>query len=59
MDKKTAITHFGSKAELARILRISKAAVSMWGEKVPALDAYRLERLSDGVVSAEDSFFNR
>lgn len=43
MKKATAIKKSGSAAELARILGISKQAVSKWGEQLPPLQVYRLK----------------
>jgi len=48
MEKTQAISHFGSAANLARALGISKAAVSQWKDQVPELRALQLERLTDG-----------
>jgi hypothetical protein len=45
MDKRFAIEKAGSAAELARILNLSKQAVSQWGETLPALQVYRLKEL--------------
>ena len=33
---------FGSAAEVSRVLGISRAAASQWGERVPELRAYQL-----------------
>jgi hypothetical protein len=43
MDKKQAIGFAGSGAELARILGVTRQAVSLWGDKLPELQVYRLK----------------
>jgi hypothetical protein len=45
MDKPTAIKKAGSAANLARLLGISKQAVSKWGQELPPLQVYRLKEL--------------
>lgn len=48
MKKADAIKYFGSQKIIAETLGIKQAAVSQWGEEVPPLRAFQLERLSDG-----------
>ncbi|EFG9414021.1 helix-turn-helix domain-containing protein [Escherichia coli] len=45
MKKAEAIELAGSKAKLARLLKISKGAVSQWGEEIPELRALQLEKI--------------
>jgi DNA-binding Xre family transcriptional regulator len=45
MDKKDAIKLAGSAAELARVLGISRQAVSRWSGKLPPLQVYRLREI--------------
>ncbi|HFW3714902.1 TPA: Cro/CI family transcriptional regulator [Salmonella enterica subsp. enterica serovar 6,7:y:-] len=45
MKKIKAIEFAGSKAELARLLKVSKAAVSQWGDEIPELRALQLEKI--------------
>ena len=40
-----AVRYFGSKAELARILGITPQALTIWGEFIPELRAYKLRDL--------------
>ncbi len=42
MKTETAIQLAGSSAELARILGLSRAAISQWPEDVPLLRVYQL-----------------
>ncbi|MBU6956076.1 Cro/CI family transcriptional regulator [Hahella sp. HN01] len=48
MKKQRAIKYFGSATKLAKALGIKSAAVSQWGELIPELRAFQLERLTDG-----------
>jgi len=45
MKKTRAIELAGSKAKLARLLKVSKGAVSQWGDEIPELRALQLEKL--------------
>ncbi|AXF75406.1 MULTISPECIES: Cro/CI family transcriptional regulator [Enterobacterales] len=45
MKKSDAISVVGSKAKLARLLKVTKGAVSQWGEDLPELRALQLEKL--------------
>lgn len=48
MKKNDAINYFGSSIKLAKALGLNKSAVSQWGEEVPELRAFQLERLTGG-----------
>ncbi|MFY1054690.1 Cro/CI family transcriptional regulator [Ectopseudomonas khazarica] len=50
MKTKTAAEFFGSKKKLADALGISPSAVTMWGEDVPELRQYQIERITKGKV---------
>ncbi|WP_345868066.1 Cro/CI family transcriptional regulator [Shewanella algae] len=52
MKTKDAVGFFGTKAEVARQAGVSRGRVSQWGEEVPELQAYRLERASGGKLKA-------
>ena len=45
MKKAEAIELAGSKAKLARLLKVSQGAVSQWGEEIPELRALQLEKI--------------
>ena len=55
MQTEIVIQHFGSAAGVARALGISRAAVSQWSEKIPALRAFQLEQITNGVLRHTDS----
>jgi len=50
MKTKSAADFFGSKKRLAEALGISPSAVTMWGDDVPELRQYQIERLTRGKV---------
>ncbi|ABE56543.1 conserved hypothetical protein [Shewanella denitrificans OS217] len=50
MKTKQAISYFGNKLKLAKALNVSKSAISQWGEDVPELRAYQIERLTRGAL---------
>lgn len=45
MKKDQAIAKAGSKAKLARLLGVTKSAVSQWGDELPELQRYRLKEM--------------
>ncbi|EKN6171823.1 Cro/CI family transcriptional regulator [Yersinia massiliensis] len=45
MKKSEAIKLAGGKAKLARMLRVTKAAVSQWGEQIPELRELQLDKI--------------
>ncbi|MBO2582512.1 Cro/CI family transcriptional regulator [Shewanella algae] len=48
MKTSDAISHFGSKTNLANALGVTHSAVCQWGEEVPPRRAYQLERITKG-----------
>ena len=48
MDKNKTIEHFGSQSEVARVLGISRQAVSSWPEVIPEVCALRLHLHTGG-----------
>jgi DNA-binding transcriptional regulator YdaS (Cro superfamily) len=54
MRKADAIAAFGTAAELARALGITRAAIHQWGDTVPLARQYQVERLTQGRLKAPD-----
>ncbi|HAW74927.1 MAG TPA: Cro/Cl family transcriptional regulator [Alteromonas australica] len=54
MVKKEVIEYFGSCTAIAEKLGVSKSSVSQWGEIIPPLRAYQIERLTGGQLKAEE-----
>lgn len=48
MRTQLVIDYFGTAAETARQLGISKGAISQWGEHVPFARALQIERMTRG-----------
>jgi DNA-binding transcriptional regulator YdaS (Cro superfamily) len=48
-----AIQHYGTRAEVARVLGLTPSAVSQWGEVVPELSAWRLWLASGGRLALD------
>ena len=57
MKKSDVIRHFGSVGAVAKALKIKGAAVSQWGELIPARRAYQLERLTKGSLTVDESLY--
>jgi len=54
-----AISHYGSAARLADAMGISRAAVSQWGDTVPASAAALLEKMTGGVLVFDPNVYIR
>lgn len=52
MKRQTAIDYYGSIPKLAQALKITYEAVRQWGDVVPELRQYQLEKLTDGKLKA-------
>jgi len=52
MDKKDAISYFGSKTKLATALKITKQAVRQW-KQIPIGRQYQIEVLTNGALQAD------
>jgi hypothetical protein len=57
MKTETAITHFGSKAALARALQIKLPSIYSWGELVPLGRAYELQDITQGALSVDRTLY--
>lgn len=53
MTKSQAIEHFGSAAELARAIGVSRSAISHWPEEIPRGRQYQIEVLTSGRLTAD------
>lgn len=53
MELKQAIKHFGTKAELARKMGVTRQAITGWGDGIPAGRQFQLEVLTGGKLKAE------
>jgi len=54
MLKAEAIEFFGSSKNLADALSVTKGSVSQWGEEIPELRAYQIERITGGKLSVKN-----
>lgn len=53
MQTRKAIEHFGSTRKLAEALGITPQAINQWGNVVPMLRQYELERVTGGKLKAD------
>lgn len=54
MLKQDVIDHFGDVKTAAKALNIKPAAIYQWGERIPMLRAYEIERITRGALKADD-----
>lgn len=57
MWKKDAIEYFDSQAEIARICKLSRQAVGIWGAVVPYGSARTLHRQSAGEIPLHEEHY--
>lgn len=57
MLKSDVIKHFGSPAETAKALRISKSAVAQWKDIIPRGSAYTVQVITGGKLSVDPSLY--
>lgn len=50
MKTTDAVKHFNGKSKLAKALGINPSSVSQWGDEVPELRAFQIERLTEGKI---------
>ncbi|RXJ70762.1 Cro/Cl family transcriptional regulator [Veronia nyctiphanis] len=55
MNKSDAIKFFGNQTKLAEALGITNSSISQWGEHVPPLRAFQIERLTHGKLKVVDA----
>ncbi len=59
MWKSSVLRHYKSASAIARLLGISKAAISQWDELIPEGQAYKLESLSRGKLKVQRKLYAR
>jgi hypothetical protein len=61
MDKTQAIEHFGSATNLAKALRISLQAVSLWDytKPIPEGRAWQIEAITGGQLRVDPSVYRK
>lgn len=59
MKKKDVIEHFGSAAQAAAALDISKQAVGDWPEIVPEGAAYKIQVITGGALQVDPAVYRR
>lgn len=55
MTKSQAIAHFGSAANLARALGVSRSAITHWPEQIPLGRQYQIEIATHGALRADQT----
>lgn len=58
MNKDEVLKHFGGVGAVAQALGVKSAAVSQWGEIVPARRAYEIERITDGALKVDVAVYD-
>lgn len=57
MLTKDVVHFFGSKAQVARAIGLTRGAVTNWGKVVPRSSVWRVERASNGKLKGDPSFY--
>jgi len=53
MKKSAVIAYFGNQQKTADALEMTQASVSRWGDDVPPLRAFEIERITNGELKAD------
>lgn len=59
MRKKDVIEHYGTEAEVARALEISRQAVNNWPDIVPEPTAYKIQVLTNNKLKVDPKLYDR
>lgn len=59
MKKKDVLEHFETQVRLGKILGISQASISNWGDVIPEKQALRLEKLTDGALKYNPVYYRK
>lgn len=59
MKLSTVLAHFGTRAQVATALGISRAAVSKWADVVPEGSAYKLESITGRKLRVDPSCYEK
>jgi DNA-binding transcriptional regulator YdaS (Cro superfamily) len=59
MKKQDVIRYFGSQEKTAKALGVNQGSVSKWGETVPPLRAFEIERITNGDLKADFTPVNK
>lgn len=54
MLKEDAVKYFGNSKKLAEALNVTKGSVSQWGDEIPELRAYQIERITGGKLKVKN-----
>jgi DNA-binding transcriptional regulator YdaS (Cro superfamily) len=57
MLKVKVIEHFGKAKLVCEALGLSSGSISQWGEVIPETQAFRLERITNGVLEYDPSLY--
>lgn len=59
MRTEDVVKFFGSKAEAARALKLTRGAITNWGDIVPESSIWRVEHASKGKLKANRAFYEK
>lgn len=59
MLKTEVLQHFGSVKAACKALRVTKSAVSQWGEIVPERIAYKAQVITGGVLQVNPASYSK
>lgn len=57
MNKEEVISYFGGVSQLAKILGISHASVSGWGNVIPKGRAFEIQTITDGALKVDPALY--
>ncbi|OCG08893.1 hypothetical protein A9G13_02190 [Gilliamella sp. wkB178] len=57
MLKNIVLKYFNGVTPLARILNLSRGAISQWGEIIPEKNAYRIQEITNGELRVDPKLY--
>jgi len=59
MYKKDVVQHFGTTVKVAKALQLDQSAITQWRAIIPELQAFRLERITNGKLVYNSELYPR
>jgi hypothetical protein len=59
MNKQKVLDHLGTQLSVANTLNIKQASVSKWNDVIPEKQALRIEKLTNGALKYDPSFYTK
>lgn len=59
MLKNDVLNYFKDASEVAKLLNLTRGAVSQWSNIIPEKNAYRLQEITNGALKVDHSLYRK